>query len=81
MVKDCKPVYFVGFLRLMFFQWILNLVVNDEWIVQPLKLCLVGVFAGGPFLGCLCSLIFKLRKAVNVRKKTTGMVFDVPLFF
>ena len=31
-VKDCKPASFEGFLQLMFFQCVLDLVVSNEWL-------------------------------------------------
>jgi hypothetical protein len=43
---------------------------------------MVSMFVGGPFLCCLCSVIFKLRHIVDVRKnKTTDLVFDILLYF
>ena len=65
----------------MFCQWIPNLVVRGEWLLQSSKPRLAMVFACVPFLCYLFSAIFKLRQAMDVRrKKTTDLVFDV-LFF
>ena len=50
MVKHCKPVFLEGFLQPMFFQWILDLAISNEWILWSSKPCLARVFAGGPFL-------------------------------
>jgi len=81
MVKNCKHVFFGGFLRPMFYQWIPNLVVRGEWLLQSSKPCLARVFACVPFLYCLFNAISKLRQTVNVRRnKMTDLVFDV-LFF
>ena len=60
MMKDCKPVFLGGFLQMMFFQWILDLIVSDEWILQCSKPCMVRVFVGVPFLCCLFSALFNL---------------------
>jgi hypothetical protein len=67
-VKDCKSMFLGEFLQLMLFQWIVDLVVSSEWILWSPKTCLAMVFAGGPFLCCLCSAIFKLYQAVDVQK-------------
>ena len=82
MVKDCTSVFLGGFLQPIFFQLILDLVVCSECSFRSSKPCMARMFAGGPFLCCLCSAIFKLRRAVDVRKnKMTDLVFDILLYF
>jgi hypothetical protein len=41
MVKNCKPVFSVGFLQPMFYQWILNLVVRGV----PVLCCLFNTIS------------------------------------
>ena len=70
-----------GFLQPIFFKWVLDLVVSSEWLLRSSKPCLARMFADVPFLYCLFNAIFKLRQAVDDRrKKTTDLIFYV-LFF
>ena len=82
MVKDSKPVFLRGFLQPMFFQWILDLVVSDEWILWPSKPCMARVFVGVSFLCCLFSMFFNLRRVMDdQRKNMIVLIFNVLLFF
>jgi len=60
-VKDCKPVLLGVFLRPMFFQRLLDLVVSSECFLRSSKPCVAMAFAGVPFSYCLFSVFFKLR--------------------
>jgi hypothetical protein len=70
MVKNCKPVFSVGFLQPMFYQWILNLVIRGEWLLRSSKPYLAWVFASVPVLCCLFNTISKLWHAMDVQGRT-----------
>ena len=66
MVKNCMPVYLGGFLQPIFFQWVLDLVVINEWLLWSSKPCSARMFIGVPFLyRRLFNVIFKLRQAMD----------------
>ena len=72
-----------GFLKPIFFQWVIDLVVISEWLLWSSKPCSARMFVGVPFLyRHLFSVIFKLRQAMDdPRKKMTDLIFYVLLFF
>jgi F0F1-type ATP synthase beta subunit len=41
----------------MVFQWVVDLIVSDEWLLQSSKPCLAGVFTGVHFLSCLFTVL------------------------
>ena len=63
-VKDRKHVFLGGFIWPMFFQWVLDLVVSDKWILRSSNY-MARVYAGVPFLCCLFSAFFNLRQAMD----------------
>jgi hypothetical protein len=75
MVKDCKSVFLREFLWPIFFPWVIDFVVSDEWILRSSKPCMARVFAGVPFLCCLFSAFFNLQQAMGDQR--TKMAFDL----
>lgn len=64
-----KHVLFGGFLWLMFFQWILDLVASDEWFLRSLKPYFAKVFVDASFLYCPFSVIFQVPLGSRRTKK------------
>ena len=80
MVKDSTRVFLGGFLQMMFFQWILDLIVSDEWILRCSKPCMARVFVGVPFVCCCLSAFFQSLTAMDDQmKKMTSLIFNVLL--
>jgi hypothetical protein len=50
MVKNCKSVFLREFLWPMFFQWVIDFVVSDEWILRSSKPSMARV----PLLSLQC---------------------------
>jgi hypothetical protein len=69
-MKDCKAMFFEGFLLPIFFWWVLDPVVSGELLLWSSKFCLVRVFAGVHFLCCLrSSAIFKASADIECPKE------------
>jgi hypothetical protein len=75
MLKNSKPVFLAVFVKPMFFQWILDLVVSCEWILRSLKPCFDEGVCRCPFpLPSLpCNLFFleytKDLRIIAIKKK------------